>query len=452
MYDVIVIGGGTAGLGAYRAAKNQLKKKALIIEAKDFVTTCASVGCMPSKLLIAAADNMHEIQKSSKFGINVQGVSIDEEKLLGRVRSERDRFVGFVKEGAEKIAPEDRIIGYAKFLDKNTIEVNGKQYQSKTFVIATGSRVFYPGLFEEFKNDVLTNENVFEIQSIPKSLAVIGAGVIGLELGFAFHHLGTKVTMFSRGDKILRLNQDINDYTVKHIKENFDFITEEGISKIERVAVGDKLGFRLYYGDTYIDFEQVLVAAGRKPNLDNIDLEKTGIIDPIKHFNFETTQIGDSNIFLAGDVNSHTPLLHEAAFDGVTAGNNAGTYPEITHRQKLTPISIVFASPPIMQVGQTTNLPEDVIKGTVSFENQGRSRVMLKNKGMLNIYFDKTSHKLLGAEMIGPSAEHLAHLLSWQIARGTTIEDFKNLPFYHPVVEEGLKTAYQNALSKIWVK
>lgn len=448
MYDVIVIGGGTAGLGAYRQAK-KLGKKALIVEANDFVTTCASVGCMPSKLLIAASENMHEIKKSSGFGINVGNVSIDEEKLLNRVRSERDRFVGFVKEGAEKISSDDCIIGYAQFINKNTIEVNGKEYTAKAFVIATGSRVFYPGLFNEHKNDILTNENVFEITNIPKSLAVIGAGVIGLELGFAFHNLGTKVTMFNRGNKVLRLNKDINDYVVKHIQDSFNFVTETEITKIERVQMGDKLGFRLFYNGTHIDVEQVLVAAGRKANIDNLHLEKTEITDPLKQFNPETAQISDSNIFLAGDVNNHAPLLHEAAFDGITAGSNAGTYPEISNRQRLTPISIVFSNPQIMQVGQTTDLPEDVIKGTVSFENQGRSRVMLKNKGMLNIYFDRISHKLLGAEMIGPSAEHLAHLLAWQIARETTLEDFKSLPFYHPVVEEGLKTAYQNALSQI---
>lgn len=448
MYDVIVIGGGTAGLGAYRYAKNQLGKKALIIEAKDFVTTCASVGCMPSKLLIAAAENMHEINKSHQFGINVSGISIDEEKLLSRVRSERDRFVGFVKEGANKIDPADRIIGYAKFINKNTIEVNGKEYQSKTFVIATGSRVFIPPVFQEFQNEILTNENVFEIEKLPKSLAVIGAGVIGLELGFAFHNLGTKVTMFNRGSQILRLNKDINEYTVKYIKEHFNFLTDCDVSKVERITLQDgKLGYRIHYCDCFVDVEQILVAAGRKANLDNIGLDNTGITNPLAQFNPETAQIGDTNIFLAGDVNTFAPLLHEAAFDGITAGANAGTYPEITNRERLTPISIVFSDPQIMQVGVITNLPDDVIKGTVSFENQGRSRVMLKNKGMLNIYFDRQTHKLLGAEMIGPSAEHLAHLLAWQIARDTTLEDFKNLPFYHPVVEEGLKTAYQNALA-----
>lgn len=449
MYDVIVIGGGTAGLGAYRYAKNQLKKKALIIEANDFVTTCASVGCMPSKLLIAAAENAHEIVKSAQFGINVGSVEIDHNKLLQRVRSERDRFVGFVKEGAEKIAPEDRIIGRAKFLDKHTIEVNGKQYQAKTFVIATGSRVFIPGILTPYENALLTNENVFEIEKIPNSIAVIGAGVIGLELGFAFHHLGTKVTMFNKGESILRLNKDINDYTVKHIKENFNFITEDGISDIERVVVGEQIGFRIHYGETFVDVEQILVAAGRKSNIDSLDLEKAGIENPLAHFNPETAQIGDSHIFLAGDVNAFAPLLHEAAFDGVTAGMNAGNYPEITTRQKLVPLSVVFSSPQIMQVGQTTNLPEDVIKGTVSFENQGRSRVMLKNKGMLNIYFERQTQKFIGAEMIGPGAEHFAHLLSWMIEKDLNLKDFPRLPFYHPVVEEGLKTAFQNAISNI---
>lgn len=446
-YDVIVIGGGTAGLGAYRTAKS-LRKKALIIEKNDFVTTCASVGCMPSKLLIAAAENMHEINKSSQFGINVENVTIDSKKLLGRVRSERDRFVGFVKAGAEKIDINDRIIGEAKFIDKNTIEVNGKRYSANAFVIATGSRVFYPPLFEGLENDVLTNESVFEIEDIPQSMAVFGAGVIGLELGFAFHNLGTKISLFNRHSRLLRLSEDINNYLVKHIEDSFPFYYKEEVTKIKKVENNGKVQFDIYYGSEIKTVDKILIAVGRKPNIDNIGIHNHSIIR--EKYNAETTQLGKENLFLAGDVNDDLSLLHVAANEGVVAGKNAANYPNVKLRDyKNVNLTVVFASPQIMQIGFIPRDLAGIVKGQASFDDQGRSRVMLKNKGMLNVYFNARTHCFLGAEMIGPSAEHIAHLLAWQIEKNTILEELLEMPFYHPTIEEGVRTAFRDAGSKV---
>lgn len=442
-FDVIVIGGGTAGLGAYRAAKS-LNKKVLIIEANDFVTTCANVGCMPSKLLIAAAENMHEINKSDQFGINVSHIEIDQQKLWNRIRSERDRFVGFVREGANNIPSEDKIIGFAKIVDKNTIEINGTQLTTKSIVIATGSSPIIPQLFEEIKDEVLTNENVFELNEIPKSIAIFGAGVIGLELGMAFKNLGSDVFLFNRNNHLLKLNKTINDYLVNYLKNTLTFIYEEEVYRIKKVNTG----YEIYVGDKKIVVEKILLATGRRANIEKIGLTDI-IYDPLKYYNQETTQISDLPIFLAGDVNNELTLLHEAAKEGVIAGKNAANYPNLIEHKRNVPISIIFSHPQIMQVGQTHNLPSDVIVGEVSFENQGRSRVMLKNKGLLNVYFDKKTQLLLGAEMFGPSAEHIAHLLAWSIEKATTLEEFLNFPYYHPVIEEGVRTAFRDAASKM---
>jgi len=449
-YDVIVIGGGTAGLGAYRKAK-QLGKKALIIEAKDFVTTCADVGCMPSKLLIAAADNMYEIRKSSQFGIDVNSIEINQEKLWNRIRSERDRFVGFVRKGADNIPLEDKVIGFANILDKHTVEVNGRVLSTKTIIVATGSTPFFPPIFENLKNEVLTNENVFELNEVPKRLAVFGAGVIGLELGFAFKNLGSEVYLFNRGRNLLQLNADINDYLVEHIEHNFNFIYNEGVENIEKVHDG----YKITYADKEVMVDKILVATGRIPNLKNIglgnipELKDLQINEVLSLYNKSTTQIGSLPLFLAGDVNNEVTLLHEAAKEGVISALNASSYPQVTDYKRNVFIGVIFSHPQIMQVGQTLNFEQEVIKGTVSFEDQGRSRVMLKNKGMLNVYFDKKTHLLLGAEMIGPSSEHIAHSLAWLIEKQTTLEEILDLPFYHPVIEEGVRTAMRDAASKI---
>ena len=444
-YDVIVIGGGTAGLGAYRKVK-ALGKKALLIEKNDFVTTCANVGCMPSKLLIAAAENMHEINKAQKFGINVSDVSIDHKKLLERVRTERDRFVGFVKRGAENIIAEDKVIGSAYIKDSNTIEVNNTIFTTKTIVVATGSTPFIPDVYQPILNKILTNENIFEIEKLPSTLAVIGAGVIGMELGFAMKNLGVNVTLFNVSERIIGLNKDINDYVIKHLKQELNFNSDKKVIKTEEVDNGIKLFFN---DGSYQIFEQILLAAGRRPVFKNIGLENAYDGDPLRDYNRETTQIGDSNIFFAGDVNNDVPLLHEAAKEALFAGENAALYPEIKTFKRLVPLSVAFTSPQIVQVGQTRNLPEDIIKGTVSFEDQGRSRVMLKNLGMLNVYFDRKTHKFIGAEMIGPNAENIAHAFAWIIELGVTLEQVLEFPFYHPVVEEGVRTAFRDAAEQL---
>lgn len=444
-YDVIVIGGGTAGLGAYRKAKS-LGKKALIIEKNDFVTTCASVGCMPSKLLIAASENMHEIMKSRDFGINVKEIQIDQDKLLGRVRSERDRFVGFVKRGAENIASEDKIIGSAYIKDKNTIVVNNKEYSTKTIVIATGSNVFIPPVYSDVKDVILTNENIFEQTTLPKSIAVVGAGVIGMELGFALKNLGVEVTLLNVRSDILGLNKDINDYLVRHLEAELNFNYTDNVVKAEKLDGNVKLTFES--GNVQV-FEKILVTAGRKPDFKNVGLENAYKENPLLTYNRETTQLGHSNIFLAGDVNADIPLLHEAAKEGAFAGENAATFPEVKKFKRHVPLSVVFSSPQIIQVGQTKGLPSDVIKGQASFEDQGRSRVMLKNKGLLNVYFDRKSHKFLGAEMLGPNAENIAHAFAWIIEMGATLEQVLEFPFYHPVVEEGVRTAFRDAATKV---
>lgn len=444
-YDVIVIGGGTAGLGAYRKAIS-LGKRALLIEKNDFVTTCANVGCMPSKLLIAAAENMHEINKSSQFGINVSNITIDNKKLLERVRSERDRFVGFVKRGADNIASEDKIIGSGYIKDKNTVEVNNNIFTTKTIVVATGSTPFIPDVYRPVLSKILTNENIFEIERLPKTLAVVGAGVIGMELGFAMKNLGVNVTLFNMSERIMGLNKDINDYLVKHLEQELNFVSNKKIIKTEEVAGGIKLSFD--DGSEQI-FEEILLAAGRRPVFKNIGLENSYDGDPLIDYNRETTQVGNSNIFFAGDVNNDVPLLHEAAKEAMFAGENAALYPEIKTFKRLVPLAVAFTSPQIMQVGQTRNLPDDIIKGTVSFEDQGRSRVMLKNLGMLNVYFDRKTHNFIGAEMMGPNAENIAHAFAWIIELGVTLEQVLEFPFYHPVVEEGVRTAFRDAATKI---
>ena len=197
-------------------------------------------------------------------------------------------------------------------------------------------------------------------------------------------------------------------------------------------------------------FDYLLAATGRRANVDTfetstkhrLELDARGVP---RYTTPMSMQAGSSPVFIAGDATMDLPLLHEAADEGRLAGENAGRYPEIFKRARRTPLGIVFTDPQIAVVGQgygaLTEAGSDFAIGDVSFEDQGRARVMLTNKGLLRVYGDKTTGLLLGAEMIAPAAEHLAHLLAWSIQSRLTVAEVLERPFYHPVLEEGLRTA-----------
>src|SRR5205085_4327730 len=175
--DVAVIGAGTAGLAAYRAAR-AAGARAIIIEGGPYGTTCARVGCMPSKRLIAAAEAAHAIGRAPDFGVHVDGaVRIDGRRVMDRVRRERDRFVGFVLQGVEAIPAADRIAGYARFVDRTTLQVeNGPRIHTRSVVIATGSRPVVPAMLQSLGDRLIVNDDIFEWDTLPRSVAVFGPG------------------------------------------------------------------------------------------------------------------------------------------------------------------------------------------------------------------------------------------------------------------------------------
>jgi dihydrolipoamide dehydrogenase len=202
------------------------------------------------------------------------------------------------------------------------------------------------------------------------------------------------------------------------------------------------------------DVDYVIAATGRRPNVDKLGLENTTLpLDArgVPLFDPETLQIGDSHVFIAGDATNDRPLLHEASDEGRIAGDNAGRYPDVQPGARRSPLAVVFSDPQIAMIGSTFSDLDgrNIVVGEVSFENQGRSRVMLKNKGLLRIYADGRNGRFLGAEMVGPRAEHIAHLLAWAHQSDMTIANMLSMPFYHPVIEEGLRTALRHACSQL---
>jgi dihydrolipoamide dehydrogenase len=445
--DVAIIGAGTAGMAAFRAVTRQ-GKVALLVEAGPHGTTCARVGCMPSKLLVAAADAAHHARDAGPFGVDTT-VRIDGRRVMERVRSERDRFVGFVLESVERFPETRRLRGRARLLSPTELDVDGRRVHARSVVIATGSVPVIPAMFDPVRDRLIVNDDVFSWDDLPASVAVFGAGVIGLELGQALHRLGVRVRVFGRNGTVGPLRDPaVRAAAAAAFASELDVDFDADVQAVEPAGEsGVEVRFRDREGNARTEqFERVLVAAGRRPNVAHLGLENAGIgagdvVD--RH----TLRWGASNLFVAGDANDAVPLLHEAADEGVIAGENAARYPDVRPGERRSGLAIAFTDPGLAVVGGGFDAavhhgPYAV--GQVDFGGQGRSRVMRENRGLARLYADRTTRRFLGAEIAGPRAEHLAHLLAWAHQSRLTIDQMLAMPFYHPVVEEGLRTALRD--------
>ncbi len=455
--DIAIIGAGTAGLNAIREAQKS-GKSWVLVEPGPYGTTCARVGCMPSKLLIAAADAAWHAREAEQFGVRVQGLTVDGAAVMQRVRRERDRFVRFVVEDTEALPAENRLAGTARFLDANTLEVTADspgapvtRVHATATVIATGSRPFVPPVFDSVRDRVLTSDTVFELPALPRSLAVIGTGIVGLELGQAFARLGVDVALLDRAEhpgpatdpEVIRSIESVLSRELR-LHMNAD------ITAVARRDDGVEITWKeAGTGERREVFEAVLSAAGRPPNLEPLNLAATGLdLDRrgLPPWDPETTQCGDSPIFIAGDANGQWPLLHEAGDEGRIGGENAARWPDVSRHPRRTPLAIVFCDPQIALVGRPFREldPTAIAVGQASFHNQGRARVMGENRGLMRVYARHADCTLIGAELFGPRVEHLAHLLGWAIQQQLSVQAVLRMPVYHPTVEEGLRSALRD--------
>ena len=447
--DVAIIGAGTAGMRAYREA-SQVTDRVLLIEGGAYGTTCARVGCMPSKLLIAAAEAAHQGANASRFGVAFGPPRIDGRAVMKRVREERDRFVGFVVDTVEGWPERHRVKATARFRADHELALSdGRIVVADRVVIATGSRPNVLAMFEDFGDRRIINDDVFDWDDLPTAVAVFGAGVIGLELGQALHRLGVRVTVFGRDNLVGQLTDpEVLAAALGIFTDELDFFPHAEVTRRARTDHGIEIDYVDGGGSTTARFDYALVATGRRPNVDDLGLENTSLeVDArgIPLYDVHNGRCGDSHVFIAGDANNRFPLLHEAADEGFAAGYNAARYPEVRRFAKSAPISVVFSDPQVMLVGAThrelTERGVDFAIGQVEWADQGRARVMAVNQGLLRVYGERNTGEFLGAEMVGPRAEHIAHLLAWALQSRLTVSEMLERPYYHPVLEEGVRTA-----------
>ena len=453
--EVAIIGAGSAGLYAMGQIK-RFTDNFVLIDGGELGTTCARVGCMPSKALIQVAEDFHRKSIFDREGIEgKEHLTINIEEAMEHVQDLRDTFVDRTLSHSVDQLDEDKLIeSNAKFVDANTLETeDGQTIKARKIIIATGSRPIIPVAWNSFVEHIITTDELFELENLPESIAVIGLGVIGLELGQALHRMGVKVTGIDQLERIGSIDDpDVNQTAIDIIGKEMPL----WLGHTAEISLQDDGKLKVTAGDNSVVVDKVLASMGRRPNVDRLNLAAANIplsVNGVPEYDPHTMQIGNSPIFIAGDCTAEKAILHEAGFEGRVAGYNAMQDKPIAFRHK-TSLAITFCDPNIVSVGATLSElnQNDVAIGEIKLAPVGRALIMGKNKGLIRVYADKTSGKVLGASMISVKGENLGHLLCWIIEMGLTVHQLLQMPFYHPVIEEALQAALYDLKSKLAIE
>lgn len=445
--EVAIIGAGTAGLYALREVR-RAGRRFVLIDHGPLGTTCARVGCMPSKVALHAAELWQNRNELAEYGISGgEALQLDLASAWQAVRSRRDHYSERAAGKARSAAGEHLIDGRARFLEPTLLEVTSSEetllIRADAVVIASGSRPIRPGWLQPVLDRTVSTDALFELQHLPPRIGVLGLGAIGLEMGLALARLGVEVTAAGLGHLANLDDEDVEQRALAHFGKEMKLWLGPPAS----VEPTDN-GVLLRSGEQSTEVDLLLVAMGRRPNTDSLNLAGAGL--PVDErgaplFDPHTLQLGDAPVFIAGDASTLRPLLHEAADEGSLAGYNAARG-QRSAWQRRVPLGIVFSSPDVVTVGaRLGQLPaDDILIGTASGESNGRLRILDGQDALIHLYADARTGRLLGATLLCKDGEHLGHLLAWAIQRGETAQSLLQMPFYHPVVEELLAGALQD--------
>lgn len=429
-YDAIIIGGGPAGYAcAIRLA--QKGKKALLIEKEKIGGECLNYGCIPSKALIELANSIHYVREMP--GVESK-TDIDMKEWVKWKWSMIQKLTGGISTlcRAWKV---DVVSGSGKITAKNTVEADGKSYTADNIVIATGSRPIEIDGFE----GVVYNREILDIDHIPESIAVIGGGYIGVELGTAFAKLGSKITVIEMMESIL---PGVDASLSKFAKKTLSSLGAEILTgtKVDSVKVnGDSRVIKA--GDREIQASTVFLTVGRRPNTENLGLEEIGVQLDGPFIRTDSTKMTDvEGIYAIGDVSGQPMLAHKAFYDAeIVAENISGNSSEADYSN--IPF-VIYSDPELSYVGNLTGKSTSYPLGA-----NGRALGMNTTNGSYTIYYDQDGF-VTGAALAGPHTSEMITELSLAISMGLTVNDLGNTVHPHPTISEGVMEAAQGGYSK----
>ena len=462
-YDVVVIGAGPGGyVAAIKAA--QLGLKTAIVEKRDTLGgTCLNVGCIPSKALLYAS----EIFASAQHGFEALGVSVSKPKLdLAGMMAHKQKTVDGNTSGVAFLMKKnkiDTIYGTAKILGAGKVEVAAKDgskqtLETKNIIIATGSDVAgIPGMKIDIDEKVIVSSTgALSLSKVPQHMVVVGAGVIGSELGSVWSRLGAKVTVVEFLDKVLGpMDGEVSKQFQKLMeKQGIEYKLGAKVTGVEKTASGAKVTFEPVKGGSAetLEADIVLVATGRRPYTEGLGLEEAGVtLDERGRVNIDSHwQTNIAGIYAIGDVVKGPMLAHKAEDEGVALAEIlAGQKGHVNY--DVIP-SVVYTEPEVASVGKT----EEELKaagieyrvGKFPFSANGRARAMLKTDGFVKILACAKTDKVLGGHILGFGAGEMIHEIAVLMEFGGSSEDLARTCHAHPTMSEAVKEAALAAFSK----
>ena len=447
-YDIAVIGAGPGGYEtAIKAA--QMGKKTCIIESTYLGGTCLNVGCIPTKTLIKTANVLDTVKHAADFaveGVDLSALKVDMAKLQKRRQKVVSTLVGGVR-GLLRGNKVDILEGTASFADTHTLTVGDKQVSAEYIIVATGSSVFMPPFIAvEGENRLLTSTEALELDEVPDSVAVIGGGVIGVEFAFLLSRLGSKVTVLELMDHILPMvDPEVSALAQKRLEKGG--VTFRLGAKVSRVENN-----RVYYeyngAQEQLEAGAVLMAVGRTPNTEGLNAQGIGLEfdrNAIKTDLCLCTNV--PNIYAIGDITGKIQLAHVATAQGlVAAANCAGRTATLDY--DVVP-ACIYSSPEIAYIGMTAEKAKeagyDVEIGSYNVAGNGKALVMGVNTGVVKIIAQKTTGKVLGAQIFAPRATDMIAEIAVVMKKGGTIADIADTIHPHPTVSEAVMEAAHDA-------
>lgn len=446
-FDVIVIGAGS-GLDVASAYANRGKDVA-IVEPGPLGGTCLNRGCIPSKMLIHHADIVETVEKSEKFHINAEINNIDFQAITEEV----NQTVSEDAEGIEKaIQDSDNHTLYrteAKFVDEKTIEVDGEKITADLIFVAAGTRPMVPPVEGLDTVDYLTSKEALQLSEKPDELVIIGGGYIAVELAHFFGAVGTEVKILEMGDSLIgREDRDISKMFTELASEKYDVNLGLKATSVEQedgeitVHAEDKEGnTESFSGD------ELLVAAGRVPNTDNLEVEEAGIETTERGFiqtnEYLETSVG--GIYALGDIADNWMFKHAANYEAELAFKNSLSKNEHPVDYTAMPHAI-FSSPQISGVGKTEQQIEeediDYVKATYDYNKTGMGLALKEEDGFVKVLASEEG-EILGCHMIGPNASSIIHEVLVAMRAGTgNVKDIQDTIHIHPALNEVVQRAF----------
>lgn len=439
-FDIVVLGGGPGGYpAAIRAA--QSGKTVALIEAKEVGGTCLNRGCIPSKTLIANAEVLRRVQESSEFGIVVGPVSFDFGKMVHR----KDKIVAGIRKSLEGLIASNKIVlfrGFGKLTSPRTVKVTGIDnviINAGKIILATGSEPRNMSAFPFDHKQILDSTSMLEMETLPKSLVIIGGGVIGCEFASLYNTLGVDVTVIEMLPTILPMeSKSISSFLTKaYEKRGIKLRVNTIVKSIEKFK--DHISVQIA-GEEPIIADVALVSVGRSLNTTGIGLEAAGVLTNkdgivVVDDKMETNVPG---IYAIGDIASKWWLAHVASHQGLVAAKNACGIPSKMHYNAIP--SVIFTDPEIGTVGLSLESAiekgYDATLGSFPFQALGKSQAAIQIEGFAQIVTDKATGQILGAQVIGHEASSLVSEMVVAVANELTVESITETIHAHPTVAE----------------